>query len=90
MVINTAELPSTKPKLRFCTGPNPAHSVSEIRNCDDICQWPQLDIMLNAFHWSTIQQNLEWLTRVAQRLNTLDPGKLGNIKKASKPHKMIA
>ena len=32
VVITTAQLHSTKPEFRFCTGSNPARSVSEI--CD--------------------------------------------------------
>ena len=32
MVITTARLHSSKPELRFCTGSNPAHGVSEIHD----------------------------------------------------------
>ena len=56
MVITTAQLHSTKPKLRFCTGSNPAQGVSEIRNGEDLWQWSRLEIRLNAFRWSTIPQ----------------------------------
>ena len=36
VVITTAQLPSTKPKIRFCTGSNPARCVSEIRDREDL------------------------------------------------------
>ena len=36
MVITTAQLHSTKPKLRFCAGSNPARDVSEIRDGEDL------------------------------------------------------
>ena len=36
VVITTAQLHSTKPKLRFCVRSNPARSVSEIRDGEDI------------------------------------------------------
>ena len=36
VLITTAQLHSTKPELRFCAGSNPAHSVWEIRNGDDL------------------------------------------------------
>ena len=35
-IIITAQLHSTKPELRFCTGSNPARSVSEIRDGEDL------------------------------------------------------
>ena len=35
-VITTAQLHSTKPKLRFYAGSNPAHGVLEIRNGEDL------------------------------------------------------
>ena len=28
----------TKSKLRFCGGSNPARGVSEIRDCEELCQ----------------------------------------------------
>ena len=49
--ITTAQLHSTKPELRFCTGSNPACDVSEIHNGEDL--WSQLEIRLIAFCWST-------------------------------------
>ena len=36
VVITTAQLYSTKPELRFCTGSNPARGVSEIRDGEDL------------------------------------------------------
>ena len=56
VVITTAQLHSTKPELRFCAGSNPARSVSEIRDGEDLWQWSWLEIRLNAFHLSTIPQ----------------------------------
>ena len=35
-VITTAQLHSTKPELRLCTGSNPSRSVSEIRDGEDL------------------------------------------------------
>ena len=56
VVITTAQLHSTKPKLRFCAGSNPARCMSEIRNGEELWQWSRLEIRLNAFCWSTIPQ----------------------------------
>ena len=36
LVITTAQLHSTKAGLRFCTGSNPAHSLLEIRDGEDL------------------------------------------------------
>ena len=36
VVITTAQLHSTKPELRFCAGSNPARSVSEIRDGENL------------------------------------------------------
>ena len=36
VVITTAQLPSTKPEIRFCAGSNPAREVSEIRDREDL------------------------------------------------------
>ena len=36
VVTTTAQLHSTKPELRFCAGSNPACSVSEIRDGEDL------------------------------------------------------
>ena len=56
MVITTAQLHSTKPKLRLCAGSNPARGVSEIRDGEDLWQWSRLEIRLNVFRRSTIPQ----------------------------------
>ena len=56
MVITTAQLHSTKPEVRFCTGLNPACDALEICNGEDLWQWSWIEIRLNAFHWSTIPQ----------------------------------
>ena len=56
MVVTTAQLHSTKTELRFCAGSNPARSVSEIRNGEDLGQWSRQKIRLNAFRRSTIPQ----------------------------------
>ena len=56
LIFDAAQLHSTKPELRFCTGSNPAHSVSEIFSGEDLWQWSQLEIRLNVFCWSTIQK----------------------------------
>ena len=56
MVITTAQLRSTKPELRFGAGSNPALSVSEIRDGEDLWQSSRLEIRLNAFRRSTIPQ----------------------------------
>ena len=36
VVITTAQLDSTKPELRFCTGSNPACGTLEIRDSEDL------------------------------------------------------
>ena len=55
-VLATAQLHSTKAELRFCASSNPACSVSEIRDGEDLWQWSRLEIRLNAFRRSTIPQ----------------------------------
>ena len=45
---------TTKLKLRFCTGSNPALKVWEIRDGEDLWQWSRLKIRLNTFRRSTI------------------------------------
>ena len=47
-IITTAQLHSTKPEPRFCAGLNPACSVSEIRDGEDLWKWFRLEIRLNA------------------------------------------
>ena len=56
VVIATAQLHSTNTELRFCAGSNPARGMSEIRDGEDLWQWPRLEIVLNAFRRSTIPQ----------------------------------
>ena len=56
VVINTAQLHSSKPELRFCAGSNPGRGVLEIRDSEDLWQWSRLEIRLNAFRRSTIPQ----------------------------------
>ena len=46
MIIATAQLHSSKPELRFCTGSNPARGVLEIRDDEDLWQWSRLEIRL--------------------------------------------
>ena len=54
---NTVQLHSIKSELRFCTGSNPSHGVSEICDVENFWQWSQLlEIKLNAFLRSTILQ----------------------------------
>ena len=56
VVITTAQLHSAKPEVRLCASSNPARGVSEIRDGEDLWQWSWLEIRLNAFRRSTIQQ----------------------------------
>ena len=56
LVVTTAQLHSTKPELRFCTCSSPALSVLEIHDGEDLWQWSQLEIWLNAFRLSTKPQ----------------------------------
>ena len=56
VVITTAQLHSTKSKVRFCAGSNPVGGVLEIRVSEDIWQWSRLEIKLNAFDRWTIPQ----------------------------------
>ena len=56
VAITTVQLHSTKPELRFCASSNPARSVSEIRNGENLWQWSRLEIRLNLFRLSTIPQ----------------------------------
>ena len=56
VAITTAQLHSTKPELRLCASSNPARSVSEIRNGENLWQWSRLEIRLNLFRLSTIPQ----------------------------------
>ena len=54
VLINTKQLSSRKPKLRFCTGSNPVCSMSEIHNGENLWYWSRLEVSLNTFRWSTI------------------------------------
>ena len=49
VVIDTIQFHSLKPELRFYAGSNPARRVSDFRDCEDLWQWFQLEIILNAF-----------------------------------------
>ena len=44
VVITTAQLYSTKPELRSCAGSNPARSVSEMRDGENLWQWSRLEM----------------------------------------------
>ena len=69
MVINTAQLHSTWPKLRFCAGSNPARSVSEIRNGEDLWQSSRLEIRLNTFRRSIIPQKQFIIVIIIKQMN---------------------
>ena len=58
VVVTTAQLHSTKPELRFCTGWHPACGVSKICDGEDLWQWSRLEIRLYAyaFRRSTMPQ----------------------------------
>ena len=56
VAITTAQFHSTKSEL--CASSNPARGVSKIRDGKDLWQWPELEIRLNEFRWSTILQKL--------------------------------
>ena len=56
LVINTAQLHSTKPEYGFCTGSNPARGLLEIHDGEDLWRWSWLEIRVNAFRWSAIPQ----------------------------------
>ena len=75
VVITTAQLHSTKPALSICAGSNPASSVSEIRNGEDLWQCSRLEIKLNTFCRSTIPQNssqlLSWPSCIWRKVNHL-------------------
>ena len=45
-----------KPELRFCAGSNPARTVLEIHDGEDLWLWSQLETRLNTFRQSTIPQ----------------------------------
>ena len=56
VVITTACFLSAKPELSFSASSNPAHDVSEIRVGEDLWQRYRLEVRLNAFRRSTMQQ----------------------------------
>ena len=56
VVITIAQLHSTKLQVRFSTGSNPARSIPEIRDGEDLWQLPRLEIRLKSFRRSTIPQ----------------------------------
>ena len=56
VVITTAQFHSTKSELSFCTGSNLACGVLQVHDGEDLWQWSQLEIRLNAFFQSTIPQ----------------------------------
>ena len=55
-VFTTVQPHSTKSGLRFCAGSNPARGMPDIWDGEDLWQWSQLEIRLNAFCWITIPQ----------------------------------
>ena len=55
-VIITVHL-HTKAELKLYICSNPASSVSEIFDNENLWQWSQLDLRPNSFRWSTIPQN---------------------------------
>ena len=56
VVITTAQFHSTKPELRFCAGSNPSCGVSEIHDGEDLWQWSRLELKLNAFRATLIEE----------------------------------
>ena len=58
VVITTAQLHSTKPGLKFCSGSNPARGVPEFSmvRISNWQTWSQLEIKLNGLCRSTIPQ----------------------------------
>ena len=56
VVITTAQLHSTNLELRLSAGSNPARSVSEICDGEDLRQWSRQEIRLNVFRRLTIPQ----------------------------------
>ena len=68
VVITTAKRHSTKPELGFCAGSNPAHGMLKICHGEDLGQWSQLEIRLNAFRWSTIPQK-QFIIIIKQKLH---------------------
>ena len=55
-VITIAQLHPKNPEFRFCAGSDPAYSVLEIRDSEDLWEWSYLETRLNTFHGSNIPQ----------------------------------
>ena len=72
VIINTAQLHSAKPELRFWAGSNPARGVSEIPVGEDLWQWFRLEIRLNAFRRSTIPQKQFIMMITSESAITID------------------
>ena len=91
VVITSAQLYSPRPKFKFYAVLNPARGVLEIRNGENLWQWPLLEVRLNAFCRSTKQQKqviiiifimavpLVWWKYLPQE-NTVFILKISNIK----------
>ena len=58
MVNTTTQLHSTKPEIRFFASSNPAYSMLEIRDGEELWQWSRLEIKRYAFRRSTTPQKL--------------------------------
>ena len=56
VVITNAQFHSNKLQFRFCAGSNPALTVSETRDGEDLWQWSGLEIRPNAFRRLTLPQ----------------------------------
>ena len=57
VVVNaTAQRHSTKPKLKFYSGSNPARRVSEICDDENPGHWSRVQMKLITFRWSTVLQ----------------------------------
>ena len=56
MIITTAQVHLTKPKLIFYADSNTDCGVSKVSNDENIWQWFQLELRLNAFRQLTIPQ----------------------------------
>ena len=48
VVITTVQLHLTKSQLRFCTSSNPAHGLSDIRDCENLWQWSLWEVRLSS------------------------------------------
>ena len=68
MATTTEQRNATKPELRFCSGSNPAHGVSEIWNGENHWKLFQLGIKRRLFLWSTIPQKQSHNSKVGKHL----------------------